>query len=212
MRLLLNPKQGPLFVLLPFFVGTLLVIQTRPVHSFAPIITSIRKSSPTSTTVKKNRHVLQASSSSSSAGTTSREVQPTSKNKRKLGPPTSSKQLKKIVKTMLPIVAGVVLFKTSLSPTLTLKTITSARGAFLGAINSFFLSFPYIAAFIVCGFKAALADFVAQRSAISSSKKGVVDDPATSVKTALQTTFEYRRNLAFLFYGGAYQVWVLLSF
>eukprot|EP00551_Chaetoceros_affinis_P010591 CAMPEP_0203669642 /NCGR_PEP_ID=MMETSP0090-20130426/5951_1 /ASSEMBLY_ACC=CAM_ASM_001088 /TAXON_ID=426623 /ORGANISM="Chaetoceros affinis, Strain CCMP159" /LENGTH=182 /DNA_ID=CAMNT_0050534367 /DNA_START=45 /DNA_END=592 /DNA_ORIENTATION=- len=160
-------------------LGVFALSQTCPVLSFAPVITSIRKSPPTTSTTpaKKKRHVLKTSSSSSS--TPRESLANTNKSQQQKGR-SATNQLKKIMKTVLPLAAGIVLFKTTALPTslpqmFTYTAIRSSSNAFLSAINSFFLSFPYIAAFTVCGFKAALADFVAQRSALSSSS-----DKATS--------------------------------
>lgn len=54
-------------------------------------------------------------------------------------------------------------------------------------INRFFLLNPFIAAFTVCAIKASSADFIVQKTEQNDKQ------------------FEYKRNLAFLLYGGAYQ-------
>ncbi len=70
------------------------------------------------------------------------------------------------------------------------------RSAIPGKINTFFVEYPYIAAFIVCAFKASSADFLVQRTSLKRQEKDAKGD---------NVIFEWRRNIAFLFYGGAYQ-------
>jgi len=64
------------------------------------------------------------------------------------------------------------------------------------SVNTFFVQFPYVAAFTICGIKASAADFVAQRK---DARNSIIQQEQK------QSRFEVRRNLAFLFYGGAYQ-------
>ena len=56
----------------------------------------------------------------------------------------------------------------------------------LEALDVFYRTAPYVASFVTCGFKAACSDAIAQRSENASS-------------------IDFRRNLAFVLYGGGYQ-------
>jgi protein Mpv17 len=96
--------------------------------------------------------------------------------------------------------------KTRPSPA-TKESILSLRAgaSFLpstGRIGIFFKTYPFVAAFITCGIKAALADFVAQRA---DTKDNNVSSDATTQPTKKKSSFNFKRNLAFLLYGGAYQ-------
>ena len=66
------------------------------------------------------------------------------------------------------------------------------------AVESFFVSQPYVSAFLTCSFKASAADFVAQTQQpepqFTSGQQG---DHAIPVDVS--------RNIAFLLYGGLYQ-------
>lgn len=60
------------------------------------------------------------------------------------------------------------------------------------AVDAFYQSQPYLAAFLTCGVKAGSADYVAQKQQAS---KAVEEEPE----------FDVSRNLAFLSYGGLWQ-------
>jgi protein Mpv17 len=62
------------------------------------------------------------------------------------------------------------------------------------AIDAFYHTQPYAAAFMTCGFKASAADLVVQRQN---------DDEVTEKRKALD--FDFQRNVGFLLYGGIYQ-------
>eukprot|EP00580_Thalassiosira_gravida_P003184 CAMPEP_0201618146 /NCGR_PEP_ID=MMETSP0492-20130828/38179_1 /ASSEMBLY_ACC=CAM_ASM_000837 /TAXON_ID=420259 /ORGANISM="Thalassiosira gravida, Strain GMp14c1" /LENGTH=209 /DNA_ID=CAMNT_0048086631 /DNA_START=318 /DNA_END=947 /DNA_ORIENTATION=+ len=68
---------------------------------------------------------------------------------------------------------------------------------------------PLASAFVTCGFKASLADFVAQKRAAREEIEGDDDynvDSDTIILGGIEETpFEKRRNFAFLLYGGFYQ-------
>lgn len=66
-----------------------------------------------------------------------------------------------------------------------------SKPSFSRLINEFFIQYRYLAAFVVCATKACTADFLVQKKTIKEQ---------TSAEH-----FEYKRNLAFLFYGGLYQ-------
>lgn len=63
-----------------------------------------------------------------------------------------------------------------------------AAADLLGVINAFYKSSPYQAAFLTCGFKAMCSDAIAQKT--ESARK--------------QPRFSFRRNIAFIIYGGLY--------
>ena len=63
-----------------------------------------------------------------------------------------------------------------------------AAADLLGVINAFYTSSPYQAAFLTCGFKAMCSDAIAQKT--ESARK--------------QPRFSFRRNIAFIIYGGLY--------
>jgi hypothetical protein len=126
------------------------------------------------------------------------------------------------VKKALPLVAVAVaalllaLYKTLSNANVTV-TVTTTR--VLGSINALFVHFPYVAAFMVCGFKGALADGIVQKSTIQMAAASVSNDKNKNNKTNNNNannannnkndknnlSFEYKRNIAFLFYGGLYQ-------
>jgi len=68
---------------------------------------------------------------------------------------------------------------------------------------------PLASAFVTCGFKASLADFVAQKRAAREEIEGDddynVDNDTIILGGIEETPFEKRRNFAFLLYGGFYQ-------
>ena len=98
-----------------------------------------------------------------------------------------------------------------------LNDIRSLLSFMSQSINTLFTQYPYVAAFGVCAFKAASADFLVQTSSEPASEPAPTTSLALSsdesTSTALSTntdnndtsTFEYKRNFAFFFYGGAYQ-------
>ncbi len=71
-----------------------------------------------------------------------------------------------------------------------LKLIVNLRGGG-GQLNEFFRDHPYAAAFSVCSLKAAAADSFAQKCERSRNPE--------------KTSFQFKRNLAFIIYGGFYQ-------
>ena len=90
-----------------------------------------------------------------------------------------------MAKFMTSVAIGVSLLRFS-SLSSSRSVITASISKF---INRFFTQYPYVAAFAVCAFKASSADLIVQKSS----------------KSTLSSTFEYKRNFAFFFYGGAYQ-------
>ncbi|GAX15330.1 hypothetical protein FisN_8Lh377 [Fistulifera solaris] len=79
----------------------------------------------------------------------------------------------------------------------TTKTTTTQRKAFdASAVDAFYQSQPYLAAFLTCGVKAGSADFVAQKQQASQAKKE---------ESQGECEFDVSRNLAFLVYGGLWQ-------
>ena len=80
------------------------------------------------------------------------------------------------------------------SPGHSLSSITNLRGGGLGSssINHFFKAHPYAAAFSVCALKASAADTIAQKIENSNKK---MEKPV----------FQFKRNFAFICYGGLYQ-------
>jgi hypothetical protein len=62
------------------------------------------------------------------------------------------------------------------------------------AIDAFYHTQPYAAAFMTCSFKASAADLVVQRQN---------DDDVSEEKKPLD--FDFQRNVGFLLYGGIYQ-------
>ena len=62
-------------------------------------------------------------------------------------------------------------------------------------IESFFVSQPYMSAFLTCSFKASAADWVAQTQQQPEEARKDADDQEVDVS----------RNMAFLLYGGLYQ-------
>jgi hypothetical protein len=68
------------------------------------------------------------------------------------------------------------------------------------AINSFFQTQPYLAAFLTCSFKASAADIVAQtQGGQQQSDEEGINVPAT------EPDVDISRNMGFLLYGGIYQ-------
>ena len=74
--------------------------------------------------------------------------------------------------------------------------IANLRGGAFGTVNMLFHNYPYATAFSVCALKAGCADSLAQKlSSRSRSKSG----------KRQSFNFQYKRNLAFIAYGGLYQ-------
>lgn len=95
------------------------------------------------------------------------------------------------------------------TPSLTTTTNTKERpstelqAGFLAGVDTFYKTAPYAAAFLTCGFKASMADLVAQKKQRSDEgKKQAAGDDVASPKTS---SFLPQRNVAFLLYGGLYQ-------
>ena len=111
-----------------------------------------------------------------------------------------SQKVLKVLKKAIPLFASLALMKG-------LTTSTSRR-----AVNTFFLKYPYIAAFTICALKASLADFLVQKKTNNDLQKSVNGSTNTNNNKMVyggaivqNPSFEFKRNLAFLFYGGAYQ-------
>ena len=68
-------------------------------------------------------------------------------------------------------------------------------------INQFFLHYPFISAFLMCAMKASFADFIAQKI----STRNVNNNKQLPQQQQQRPKFEYKRNIAFLLYGGIYQ-------
>ncbi len=99
-------------------------------------------------------------------------------------------------------------FTTPTLPTVMITIISLLYNMFSSAsvrqsINTCFIKFPYVAAFVICALKASIADLVVQKSMSSTSTASSSSEASSSRKS--KTRFEYKRNIAFFFYGGAYQ-------
>lgn len=79
-----------------------------------------------------------------------------------------------------------------------MRLIANLRGGSLGPIDHFLRNHPYAAAFSVCAIKAAAADSIAQKLERSSAQHSNSDQIE-------KVDFQYKRNLAFICYGGLYQ-------
>ena len=94
----------------------------------------------------------------------------------------------------------------SLTP---LRPSTSLNSAILGAVDTFYKTMPLASAFVTCGIKASLADLVAQKrsaqQAIEANREDYLENDAIILGDIEETSFEKRRNFAFLLYGGLYQ-------
>jgi len=138
-------------------------------------------SSSSKSKANRNRNVLQSQSGQAMSSSTPKKQQLGSYLGRLM-----------TVKKVLPFFAGLALYKTVPRADVTTRV--------LGSVNALFVHFPYVAAFMICGFKAALADGIVQKSTIKK-EAGVSND--SNDKNNL--SFEFKRNIAFLFYGGLYQ-------
>lgn len=81
---------------------------------------------------------------------------------------------------------------------------------FTSSLNTFFKQNPYAAAFFICGLQASAADFIAQKTSQTNNEKDnavEIRGGTNSVATVSlsRPSFEMKRNLAFLLYGGIYQ-------
>lgn len=89
------------------------------------------------------------------------------------------------------------------------RSSTALHSSVLGAVDAFYKTMPLASAFLTCGFKASMADMVAQRRASKQQQAAAWNDEAEADALVLgeidETPFERRRNLAFLLYGGLYQ-------
>jgi len=72
------------------------------------------------------------------------------------------------------------------------------------AINSFFQTQPYLAAFLTCSVKASAADVIAQTQE-SSSEEPSLSQQEPQPQIVETNNIDISRNLGFLFYGGLYQ-------
>ena len=157
-----------------------------PTQSSVVAITSVAKRRSNSTyDLKTKSRELQSSLHLSSASTSSSEGfnKQLFNTNNDVSRQTKKSSISKIIRS--PIVPIILTSFTVLYNVLSNHTVRQS-------INSFFVKFPYIAAFIICAFKASFADLVVQKSLSSKT------NPATP-------KFEYKRNIAFFFYGGFYQ-------
>ena len=99
-----------------------------------------------------------------------------------------------------------------LATTTTEWVSSSATGAMVSQLESFWQTCPYQAAALVCGVKASAADWVAQSQSMVDDS--VVEEPATNSvlveEPAVPTTsnnimWDRKRNAAFVLYGALYQ-------
>jgi len=74
----------------------------------------------------------------------------------------------------------------------------------MSAINSFFQTQPYLAAFLTCSFKASAADMIAQTQEMGNEKPST-SESSFSDDNEVDSNVNISRNLGFLFYGGIYQ-------
>jgi len=86
----------------------------------------------------------------------------------------------------LPTIAKDTALKLSGGGMVAAGAATTASGGALGAINTFFISFPIISSMLVCGLKAGVADSLAQRRDTGSNK------------------FCFRRNIAYIVYSSIF--------
>jgi len=77
---------------------------------------------------------------------------------------------------------------------------TSLTAVPIGTINSFYINFPFLAAFVTCGIKASVADIIAQKR----QKKKENENDLSAYKEASTKRLEYQRNIAYILYGGFY--------
>lgn len=63
----------------------------------------------------------------------------------------------------------------------------------LGPANKILLRYPLVSAFIMCAFKASAADIIAQ-----------ISEKTSGTTHSFRSFFSYKRNFAFLLYGGLY--------
>ena len=97
------------------------------------------------------------------------------------------------------------------SPAERRMTKRHALGVGWEALDSWYETFPYCAAFVTCSFKASAADLVAQTQ--SSNNEQQQEQPNTESLATLENSqdsyaspsFDFLRNLAFILYGGFYQ-------
>ena len=68
--------------------------------------------------------------------------------------------------------------------------------AVLSAVDAFYQTSPYQAAFLTCGIKASLSDSISQKS---------VEKVCAKTGEVTEHVFCFSRNLAFILYGGLYQ-------
>ena len=68
--------------------------------------------------------------------------------------------------------------------------------AAVSVVETFFITKPYVAAFLTCSVKASAADLIAQIQQ---------QQPSSSTPTCADNNVDLSRNLAFLVYGGLYQ-------
>lgn len=79
------------------------------------------------------------------------------------------------------------------------------KSSFIGSVDTFYKSMPLASAFLTCGVKAGLADLVAQKRAVAKEVATDDDTDALILGEIEHTPLEFRRNLAFILYGGLYQ-------
>ena len=79
----------------------------------------------------------------------------------------------------------------------------ATSGGLSTAINSFFQTQPYVAAFVTCSFKASAADMLAQTQ--EDKPQPQKEDSSSIPFTLADAEVDLSRNMGFLLYGGLYQ-------
>lgn len=84
------------------------------------------------------------------------------------------------------------------------KSSTQLNSLSIATVDTFFETQPYIAAFMLCSFKASAADALAQNMAFSSSTNEA-SEAGLSPENETEMEIDLVRNLSFILYGGLYQ-------
>ena len=83
----------------------------------------------------------------------------------------------------------------------------------VASIDAFFRTAPYTAAFVTCGLQSSAADLLAQFNAARQTQNNLTTSNNDSIKKTtpaahrtpnFRSTFDIKRNLSFLIYGGLY--------
>mmetsp|Transcript_37241 Transcript_37241/g.56816 ORF Transcript_37241/g.56816 Transcript_37241/m.56816 type:complete len:281 (-) Transcript_37241:31-873(-) len=85
------------------------------------------------------------------------------------------------------------------------KSITQHRYSLLSQVDQFFIDSPYTAAALVCGIKASAADGVAQFQEWKDTLLLQEEEEEGEKRKGLAVQADWRRNIAFVTYGAAYQ-------